>query len=97
VAVCTDKKAKPIKAFYCAFDICSKTDVRVEVTFPGSTVAYALDATNNHCPIDWTNTFLSSQLRAFQMQPCYMGRIVIQQPNPALLSNLFKAVRHVYF
>ncbi len=38
-----EKKCKVIQGIYCCYDIVKKTDIRVEVSFPGSTNVYAFD------------------------------------------------------
>lgn len=78
---CTDKKTKSVRAYFCCYDIFTKTDVRVEVSFPGSTQTYALgECQDKRYAIDWSNAFLSSQLRSFRAQPCYVCRVIIHEP-----------------
>lgn len=50
------KKCKVTKAIFCAYDIFSKQDVRVEVTYPGGTQAYSLSECAISATVDWANT-----------------------------------------
>jgi len=51
--------------------------VRVEVNYPGSTLAHSVSDTDKPLVIDWNNTYLSSELRSFRIEPCYVSRVVI--------------------
>lgn len=92
-----DKKTKTVKAIYCCYDLFSKTDVRVEVSYPGSSQAYALGETKDkRYSVDWPNTYLSAQLRQFRAEPCYVCRVISNEPGPAQLKDLMAQVRQTY-
>jgi len=46
--------------------------------------------------VDWETTSLSSKLRQFRMQACYVARVVVVEPSLKDLEELFKQMRSVY-
>jgi hypothetical protein len=71
----------------------SKSDIRVEVNYPGQTLAYALDQSNRRNSVDWMNCYLCSQLRAYRMEPCFVARIITKEPSRDQITTYLSIIK----
>ena len=56
-------KARVISATFCTYDVVTRRDVRVEISFPGSTNVYAYDEHGERHQLEneeWNYVFISS-------------------------------------
>lgn len=67
-----EEKSTIVKALVCIFNVFTRRDIRIEMTFPGTVKVFGLDMTSNAVhdkisDVEWKEAYLSSILRAFDV------------------------------
>ena len=84
---------------FCSYDMVTKRDIRVEISFPGSTNVIAYDQDGERSTIkgsEWNYIFVSSQLRSFYQRACYVGRSVQLLQSISSFEDFLIVVRSMY-